>query len=345
MKVSATLKGVKDSIGRRTVYIRIADGARRKFHATSIRIEPVYWKKKVINHPDSKRLNDHIKSLILTYEAGDDKPDISFKQYTNQCLLEWQHGKKQGTLYQLQSKFKKFTEFFDGRLSAITPDTLTKYVSYCYSLGNQVNTVWTSLKAIRVICNKAHKEKLIPENPFTLFSMPKYVDPQKIYLSKEQVNVLDKFCQDKKCPKEYKIAAAWFVISCYTGLRYADQKAFTKSKIKDGRLIIYTSKTGKVVSIKVNPKLKELFERVNYNPVPYTNEHYNRLLKAIAAECEIKEHLTCHTARHTCAMMLANAGVSIEVTAKILSHSSIRTTAIYYSISGDRIDNEIDKIF
>lgn len=344
MKVSATLKGSLDSIGRRKVYIRIADRYTRKFFATNIWIDPKQWSKgKVINHADSKNLNQRIKDLILSTEVSPvQKTDLYFYKYALDCLNRWEHTKKQSTLNQLRSKIKKFRDFSDSKLSHVTSALLTKYVNHCYSLGNQENTVWTSLKAVRVIINQALKDRAIIENPFLSFTMPRYRDPQKVYLSKPQVEKIEKFAF-KETP--YRIAAAWFVIACYTGLRFSDQVNFNKGKIRDGRLIIYTSKTGQVVSIPVNEKLKKLFRLVGYKPLPYTNEHYNRLLKAIAAVCKIKLKLSTHTARHSFGTLCASAGISQEVTAKLLGHSSIRVTAIYYQLTGTKIDSEFEKLF
>lgn len=341
MKVSATLKGVPDSLGRRTVYIRKSDGYKRTFQATQIKIEPKYWKRKVVGHPQAKRLNEEIRQHILRMETRVDRPYQNFNHYALSLIGKWETLKKFSTIKSLQSKIKIFKEYFDGDINKIKVSTLEGFAEFCYSRGNETNTVWSSLKAIRTIIYEAHKQKVIQDNPFTLFSMPKYKDPEKTFLTKEQVGEIEEFL---KTTKDYKVVTAWFLISCYTGLRYGDQAAFNKGKIKDGRLIIYTAKTGKPVSIKLNPKLKELFSIVNYKPVPYSNAHYNRLIKVVAAACELPD-ISVHTARHTFGTLCASAGISQEVTAKLLGHSSIRTTAIYYQITGDRVDTEFDKLF
>lgn len=343
MKISATLKGIKDSLGRRTVYIRIVQNGQRKFYATGIKVEPKYWDKKVIGHLNAKRLNDQIRDLIIKYEANDLTvySNISFNAYATQCLSDWENSKRPGTLKGMRSRLKKFREFYQGKI-ALTNDVLTKYVNYLYSIGNSTNTVWAALKTIRLIIYKAHREKLIKENPFAIFEMPKYRDPQRSFLTRQEVEQIE-----SKLPKlgEYQFAAAWFLISCYTGLRYSDQNAFSKSKIKGGRLIIYTTKTGNLVSIPMNDKLKELFKLIEYRPMHYENQHYNRLLKAIGVECEIKQPLTAHLGRHTFGTLCASAGISQEVTAKLMGHQSIRTTAIYYSLTSERIDGEFSKLF
>lgn len=338
MTVSATLKGPKDNLGRRKIYIRINDGKRRKFYATRMKIEPSNWKGKVIG-PLASEYNAKIKTLILQYEAGgiSSITQIRFSDYVIKCLNEWD-WKKASTLQQIKTESKKFQSFADPLLSQITHETLIKYRD---SLKGSVNTVWKSFKLLKTILRKAQREKYINDNPFDLFKSPKYQNPKKIYLSKDQVELIDLKCQEVN---ELMIAGTWFVIGCYTGLRFGDLKAFDRSKIKNGRLIIYTAKTGEIVSMPLNDKLKELFERVDYI-FPYTNQHYNKILKAVGAYCGIPEPLTAHLSRHTCAVMLADAGVSIEVVAKVLGHQDLKSTAIYFKITNKRIDEELAKLF
>lgn len=344
MTVSATLKGPIDSFGRRTVYIRIMQNGHRSFKRTGVKVEPIYWKKKVVNHPDSRRLNSIILGVINRVEAGDlPETSLSFNEYAEACLLEWEHTKRYGTLKKLKSKIGLFKEFSNPLLEQVTPALLNKYVNHCFGKRQKQNTVWTSLAAIRVIIKNAYREKLIKEDPFMIFKMPKYKDPPKTFLTKQQVDLIDS--KTSSLPWEYKFVGAWFVIACYTGLRFGDQVNFNKNQIKGDNLIIYTSKTGEPVSFKMMDKYRELLERIDYKPMNLTNQHYNRVLKAIMIICEIEEVVTVHTARHTFATLCASAGISQEVTAKLMGHSSIRTTAIYYKLTSDRINKELEKLF
>lgn len=343
MTVSATLKGSLDKFGRRRIYIRLADGNQRKFHATKLRIEPKYWDGKVINHDKAKHINDELRRLIYDYENGKQIiVDKSFHKYAIECIGDWETTRSPETIRQLYSKVSKFKSFADVTLGKISADLLNRYVNHCFSLGNTQNTVWSSLKVIRLIVLKAYREKLIAENPFVSFKMPTYKEGQRHYLTKAQVEEIEKFNDNSG---EFKIAATWFLISCYTGLRYGDQRNFNKSKIKEGRLIIYTSKTGQVVSLKMNEKLTSLFKKISYKPLPYTNQHYNRLLAAIAVHCKIKDKITAHTSRHTFGTFCASSGISQETAARLMGHNSIRTTAIYYHITGSKLDAEYDKLF
>jgi site-specific recombinase XerD len=76
----------------------------------------------------------------------------------------------------------------------------------------------------------------------------------------------------------------------------------------------------------------------------YTGEQYNRLLKLVAMGSGIDKVISSHTGRHTAAMTFANAGISQEVTSKILGHSDLRSTKTYYKITNTRIDLELKKL-
>jgi integrase/recombinase XerD len=346
MKVTAILKGTPDKDGRRKVYIRINDGEKRKFHATQIRVTKDQFEKgKVIKHAKATEYNTTIRKLIIETEAQLIKKeyhsysDADFFKYCLACMSEWEKEKRWETIRQYKAettKIKKFNPSF--KLSDITPDFLKRYRQYCaIELGNGTNTQWKTFKFLRLIIRKAHKEKLIKENPFDVFDMPVYRDPHKIFLSKKEI---DKF-------EQYgSFVSTWFTIGCYTGLRYGDMRAFSKEKhIKGGRLIIYTSKTGELVSLPLSDRVKALFKQIDYRPLDMTNQAYNRSLKEIAKELKIKQQVTGHTSRHSFAIKCAEAGISQEVTAKLLGHSSLKSTAIYYKITNPRIDFEIMKIY
>lgn len=346
MKVSATLKGNKDAQGRRKVWIRINDRGKRKFIRTQIWVAKSDWNGLVkSSHPNHAILNIQIKKKIIEVESGllSEEPKfspINFYKYYIKCGGEWERTRAPGTHKQHRSEINKLKRFAPTlSLSGVTVDFLNAYKKELFITSSE-NTVWKSFKFLRLITRKAFREQLIKFNPFDIFEMPKYRDPEKIYLSRDQVNKIDK----AKLPKELKLVATWFVIACYTGYRFQDQVNFSKSKIKAGRLIVYTQKTGEPVSMPLNDRLKTLFERIDYKPVPYHNVHYNRLLKEIALICGISENISAHTARHTFGVMCAESGISQEVTAKLMGHRRLTTTSIYYKITNPRIDEELRKI-
>jgi hypothetical protein len=219
MKVSAILKGKKDKYGRQKIYIRVNDKEKRIYNPTSLRATSL---DKLQKHE-----KDAIKLLVLKYETGYSRPNVApikFSLYVIGCIRDWANSKKESTRRQLLGELSKFVKFKDPLISKITHETLQEYLSYCYKLGNTTNTAWKSFKFLQTILSKALKEKVIEEDPFLLFEKPKYKDPPRKYLTKSQVLEIEKDLPIKG--KDVQFAGYWFLISCYTGLRFSDLQSF-----------------------------------------------------------------------------------------------------------------------
>lgn len=352
MKVTAILKGRIDSNGHQPIQIRIADGRKRSYRPTKMKVPQKDFEAGKVkpSHPKASEYNQRLKTLVIQYQAAELKgekkvPRTDLYDYLEICLAQWDRIKKDGTLRQIRSQRDKLKEFAPSLLlSEVTVDFLYRYQAHRYSLGNNHNTVWTAFKFLRSVIRKAYAEGLVRENPFAVFKMPQYRDPQKVYLTKEEIEEVDKFLKGD-CPGELHFIGTWFLIACYTGLRLSDLRAFDRKKnIVGGRLIVHTQKTQDVVSLPLSERLKGYLERIDYKPLGMTGENYNRLLKALMLACGITKKVSSHTARHSAAIMMANAGISQEVTAKVLGHKKLATTGIYYKITGSRIDAELGKL-
>jgi integrase len=203
------------------------------------------------------------------------------------------------------------------------------------------------------VLEQAREEKLLKINPMDDFkAFPKYRDPKKEYLTRDQLQLIEEFAKSDQSKarreletKARRFATWWFLIGCYTGLRYSDMITFDKRKdIHNGRLVKENIKTGEIISLPFRGKIKELFEQVGYKPLNIQNQPYNRILKLIAKKCEIDIRMTAHTSRHSFAMLAANAQIDIGTTAKMLGHTSTRHTKVYYKYSNNTIDDAINKM-
>jgi integrase len=363
MKITAILKGKEDKQGRYPVVIRINDKHKRIFKTTKIKVREDQWEKgKIVKHPQSVILNDIIKKELAKYELSEMKDmqrvvKIDLFDYWDQCLELWSatKAKKPPTIRQYKYEKSKLERFRTSQILAeIDNKFFVDLLKFCYEKeGNQENTAWKTFSRVHAVLEQAVSEGLLPQNPMDKFKdRPKYRDPKKEFLTKEQLDKIEDFAlTDKsKARRDFeteprRFATFWFLIGCYTGLRYSDMITFNKKKdIHNGRLIKENIKTGEIVSLPFRGKIKELFERVEYKPLDIENQPYNRILKVIAEKCEIHINLTAHTSRHTAAMLLANNKVDIHTTAKILGHKDIRHTQIYYKIANSTIDDAMDKI-
>jgi integrase/recombinase XerD len=350
MKVTVILKGMIDSNGEQPIQIRLNNGPIRSYHPTGIKVKPDNFKAgKIIDHPKAKQLNELLSHKLIEVQSkhieGVKKaPKVYLYDYIQTYLKQVSSARRGGTVRQYNSQVTKLKEFTHNLLlNSIDKSFLYDYQNFLIRRGNEPNTVWSSFKFLRTLLRKADDENLI-KTPFKGFPFPKYIDTNMVHLSIEEINKIDKFSQDKNCPESLRFPATWFVLACNTGLRLSDLKSFSKSMIHSNRLIIQTQKANEYVGLPISPKIKDLLKRVNYSPLDISGEDYNRKLKDIAIILKIHKRVSSHTARHSCAMMLADAGVSQEVAAKILGHKDMRSTKTYYKISNKRVDDELKKL-
>lgn len=351
MKVTAIIKGRPDQNGQRPIQIRINIGNSKFYKPTHIRVDPKTQFKsgKIIAHPKADEWNQKVKNLIIQYQAqaitGFEKktPKVKLLDYVRSKIKHLDRAK--GTFRQYNVQIKKLSDFdADVYLDEIDHDYFNRLKRYLKGLGNDNNTIWNSFKFLKKFIKTAINDKLIKDNPFIHYESPKYQNPERTFLTSKEIAAIEKFIK-KKNPPLIREAAIWYMIGCYSGLRISDIKAFSKKKnIIGNRLIVYTQKTKEPVGLPVAGKLKYYLELVDYEPLSMHENTYNKLLKVIAAACGIDKNISAHVSRHTAAMMLANSGVSMEVTAKILGQKKLATTAIYYKISNKRIDDELKKL-
>lgn len=346
MKVSVILKGKPDQFGRLPIVIRINEGEKRTYHVTPFRAAGTDFKNGLFLNDEPT--NAKIRQLAIRYETNSLEGkrkyrDAEFFDYADRYIKIWDKVRKYNTVRNYKTERNKLQEFKRTfKLSQVTPDFLQAYSAFLYSQKENISTtVWSAFKFIRKIIRQAIRDKVIEENPFDVYQIEPYKDPQKEYLTKEEINRIEKYLP--KADTNF-FFAVWFLIGCYTGWRYSDMHAFRKEKnLRGERLVLYTVKTNDIVSMPLSKRLKKLFDSITYQPMFISNQKFNDALKRIAAAVELPP-ISVHTCRHSFAIMCADNGISQEVTARLLGHKSLRSTAIYYKITNPRIDREIRKL-
>ncbi len=95
------------------------------------------------------------------------------------------------------------------------------------------------------------------------------------------------------------------------------------------------AKTGKIISVPLLPKAKEIlvkYDKVGDYALPrFSNQKINSYLKEIGGIAGINKSISHHMARKTFAStVLLNNDVPMEVVSELLGHSSIKITQEYY---------------
>lgn len=105
------------------------------------------------------------------------------------------------------------------------------------------------------------------------------------------------------------------------------------------------AKTGKdFCFVLLSPAVEILHKYFGRLPI-ISNQRYNSYVKMVVQAAGIDKPVTTHWARHTGATLLLNAGVSMDVVAKVLGHSSTAITRkIYAKMLEETVVREMDKV-
>ncbi|MBC2840122.1 site-specific integrase [Robiginitalea sp. SC105] len=212
-------------------------------------------------------------------------------------------------------------------------------------------TINKCIQRLRRPIREAYAEQLLPSDPFILYK-PRRVKKEVVFLTKEELQLFEKhsFSQPR-----LQTVKNLFIFCCYTGLAYNEMKALKREHIQlgfDGAewIKLKRSKTGKLISLPLLPKAKELIQfydsESEYLLPQMSNQKINSYLKEIAGILGIKKRITHHTARKTFAStVLLNNDVPMEIVSELLGHSSIKITQEYYGkIVQKRISDEMKRI-
>lgn len=137
-----------------------------------------------------------------------------------------------------------------------------------------------------------------------------------------------------------------FIFCALTGLSFSDVEGLKPEHIsvdEDGNYWIHKArqKTKNVCSIPYLESARLIAEKYKGHPLcekrgvvlpVISNQRMNSYLGEIAGICGIDKPLTMHIARHSFACLALANGVSIEIIARMLGHSDIRTTKIYAKV-------------
>jgi site-specific recombinase XerD len=362
--INFELRNRPDRQGYCALRVCIQDKKKRRFLPLQIKLKPSEWDRQTqrvkSTHPKAGVINNVLKLKLADLQgnmatemlnkdfsidriAGKKVEKTTFMYFAGKCLSEWEKRRSPATITAYMSmltQLRNFDRFVF--IEDITPDWLARYEQHCRTECGDAGTL-KRIAFVSVIIKEAIRKDIVQKDPFIIYKKPPKKNPPKIWLTVNELGRIEKLAETS--PSDIlRNTAYWFLLSCYTGLRYSDIEKFNAKKmIQEGRMVLYTQKTGEVVSIKLTRKLKDLIRKVGKLPAIYSNQKANQYLKAIAHVCKIDKVLTFHTGRHTFAVQCANLGISQEVTAKLLGQSDLRTTAIYYKITNTRVDNEMKK--
>jgi site-specific recombinase XerD len=250
-------------------------------------------------------------------------------------FMQWQHNVSDIPITKINFEFLNDFEYYLRSVRKCANNSAIKYIK---NLG----------KIVRICLGNGW----LTIDPYLNYK-PKTKKVHRVVLTKEDLTAIaeKEFSVDR-----LRLVRDIFLFSCYTGLAYVDVKKLKRSEMAkgvDGDLWIHTNrqKTDTLSRIPILPAALKVIVRYEDNPqcivddllLPVmSNQKMNAYLKEIADLCGISKLLTFHIARHTFATTVTlNNGVPIESVAKMMGHTSIKTTQIYAKVMDHKISSDM----
>ena len=338
---------------------------------------------RVINRMDAAILNKTLDKLMIEvrqviYDMIDDghidifaiparldakrKKAGTFPDFVKERLPIHKHGqsplrqKAYDRFFNFLDEYGKFRQFSD-----VNEHTILELDRYLQKKKMMASSRWANYhRFLNTFIRDAQKENLVTYNPYDRIRIDKGDDSQSIekHLSAEELRKL----RSAVMPTErLDRVRDLFVFQCFTCMAYVDLAAFSAEKVKtvDGKDIIFgqRGKTGVEYQIPLLRPAKDILDKYDgHLPAALTskkkgrkgvmtNQQYNKALKEVVEAAGLGIHVTTHWARHTSATMLLNAGVEMDVIAKVGGWSDTKVLRrIYAKLHPETVVKAVNEI-
>lgn len=198
------------------------------------------------------------------------------------------------------------------------------------------NSKYSYFNKLRAALKQAVKDGIIPTNPAEGVNSFKQGEPQREFLTLEELQAAVK--EECEIP-QLKTA---FIFSCLTGLRWSDINKLLWSEVQHSNEMGYyirfrQKKTKGAETLPISEQAFGLLgerqdkdERV-FKGLKYSAWH-NLKLQQWIMRAGISKTITFHCARHTYATLQLSAGTDIYTVSKLLGHRELKTTQIYAQV-------------
>lgn len=302
-----------------------------------------------------KRLHEIINKMEYkgVYTTEDVKEEFTqgkerhkLSVFMNQCIAETEKEGKKRTAETYRSTWRMFMKFRMGEdidLDRIDMDLICDFERYLKIRNLARNSTSFYMRILRSIYRKAVSRELCADKcPFHRV----YTGVDKTVKRAVDEKVIAKIKKYKSGKKGLLFARDLFLFSFYTrGMAFVDIYYLKRSNMVDDKIYYVRAKTGKKMSIQIEPCIQTIIDRYATNGgkrlFPFSEskgkngEHtgalwlYNQRLKTISMELGLKAHLTSYVSRHTWASIAKRKGVSTSIISECMGHSNEATTYIY----------------
>ena len=225
---------------------------------------------------------------------------------------------------------------------------LDKEANTISNTGLSLNSKYSYFNKLRAALKQAVKDGIIPTNPSEGVEAFKQGDPEREFLTLEELQA----AVEVEC--EIPQLKTAFIFSCLTGLRWSDIQKLVWSEVQhsneNGYYIRFRQKKTKgAETLPISDQAfgllgdrQENEERV-FKGLKYSAWH-NLKLQQWMMKAGISKTITFHCARHTYATLQLTAGTDIYTVSKLLGHKELKTTQVYAKIIDEKKKEAANKI-
>lgn len=350
-------KTYKD-IGLLQIEVRKLGESSRKFISTGIKIRPDQFSDKngftCRNHPNASAITGKAHKLYREVEAfclsdrckvlGDvsnwDEDESFTTSVAGFIRSELKRRDPSYAVIEYNNSFIKRLEEH-GKIKTFEDVTYENILDLDAHLRKKINsqpTLYKRHNLFKGYINEAIKRGLCKNNPYDLFKLVKGKEPERTYLTEDEVQRILRY---KPNTEKLQKTKDLFIFQCYTGLAYIDVMNFdeTSVTVEEGVRVIRSSraKTDESYIVPLYAEAEMVAEWYGYNLPKISNQKYNDYIKIMAEAVGITKNLTSHIARHTFATLIINKGAPIETVSRALGHSNIKQTQHYAKMLGRKI--------
>ncbi|EKU88356.1 tyrosine-type recombinase/integrase [Bacteroides oleiciplenus] len=255
------------------------------------------------------------------------------------------------TCWSMLHSLERFTDMEVLGAKEVTAGVFLSFEHYLLASGCSQNTSACYFRALRAICREAERKKELKDirQLFNGIFMG-YEETRKRALNIEQLRAVAEV--DLEDAPRLGMARDLFILSYYLrGIPFIDLAYLRKTDIHDNVLCYHRSKTGRVLSITLEPWMWEIIERyrcenpdspyllrIIRNPGSILEERrqyesalrlYNKHLYRLSIQLGLGVRLTSYVARHTWATLAYNEDIPVSKISAGLSHASEEITHTY----------------
>jgi integrase len=248
---------------------------------------------------------------------------------------------REPTIYKYRLLFRQLQEFANANGLVFISDFNLEWVrKFRESWKNRNVAARKKLEALKSFFRFATDSGWLEQNPAAKLKPPKTTDPPTIPFTADQYQKILKACdQYPEYKDNKKRIRALVLLLRHSGLRIRDAVTLPRNRVNDGKLLLYTAKTGTPVYCPLPPDVLRALDRCPGKEFYFwTGESkpksavgdWQRALKKLFTLAKVPDG-HAHRFRDTFCVELLLKDVPIETVSVLLGHQSVRITEKHYA--------------